>query len=299
MNKQHFKGFFLLTFFGNSYQNCANDFTLDQKQILEDLKRNLDQVRKDIMGGVKEDALYSGGLIKTLIGVRLEILKTNEALIEQRIHVLESGAPITLVVNATIPDMEKATALAKEIEIQRAKLEVARSEANRWSGGLVKSMAETAAVTEQYTLAILEQQFFIAKYGFAIPAATGTQADSVGGEKRGSSEINSDVPTTGTSVQPDPRECLKIEVFDSSVLSSNDVYTELAWKVDFSNTCADALGVRVTFTIFDKDEFELDSDFKDVYLSAGGTGKVRGKMLVSPPEKARRMARHGVSLSLL
>jgi hypothetical protein len=76
------------------------------------------------------------------------------------------------------------------------------------------------------------------------------------------------------------------------------VFTELAWKVDVFNSCTEAFSVRVTFTIYDKDEFELESDFEDVYVPAGGTGKARGKMLVSPPEKARRMARQGASLSL-
>lgn len=57
-------------------------------------------------------------------------------------------------------------------------------------------------------------------------------------------------------------------------------------------------GMRVTFTIYDKDEFELDSDSEEIYVPGKGTGKARGKMLVSPPEKARRMARQGASLSL-
>lgn len=55
--------------------------------------------------------------------------------------------------------------------------------------------------------------------------------------------------------------------------------------------------MRVVFSLYDKDEFELDSDSKSLHVPASSTGKARGKMLVSPPEKARRMARHGVNLS--
>jgi hypothetical protein len=91
--------------------------------------------------------------------------------------------------------------------------------------------------------------------------------------------------------------CLKIVTFDSSVLSSNDVYTELAWKVDVANSCAKGFGVRVNFAIYDKDEFELDFDSEKVFVPVNGVGKARGKMLVGPPEKARRMARQGASLS--
>jgi hypothetical protein len=90
---------------------------------------------------------------------------------------------------------------------------------------------------------------------------------------------------------------LKIETFDSSVLSSNNTFTEVAWKADVSNSCAESRAIRVTFTLYDKDEFELDSDTADLHVDGNSVGKARGKMLVSPPEKARRMSRQGVSLS--
>jgi hypothetical protein len=57
--------------------------------------------------------------------------------------------------------------------------------------------------------------------------------------------------------------------------------------------------VRVTFKIYDKDEFELDTDSKDLYIGGHDVGKARGKMLVSPPAKAHRMAKQGVGLSPL
>ena len=93
-------------------------------------------------------------------------------------------------------------------------------------------------------------------------------------------------------------DCLKVQAYDSSVLSKNDVFTELAWKADVSNSCVEAFNVRVVFTIYDKDEFELDSDNAGIPVPASGTGKARGKMLVSPPEKARRIAKQGVRMSL-
>ena len=70
----------------------------------------------------------------------------------------------------------------------------------------------------------------------------------------------------------------------------------MAWKVDVSSSCEVARQVRVTFILYDKDEFQLDSDSQDVFVPAGGVGKARGKMLVSPPGKASRIARQGVSL---
>ena len=275
----------LLVLIAFSGQGCNAELTPEQKQVVADLQQNLDRTRQDIEHATKEGATYSGGLIKTLIGLRLEVLKINEALIDQRIHALESGTRITLVVNATKPDPTKAVELAKEIESQRSKVTEARAEADRYSGGLVQAMAETAVATNRNTLAMLEQQYFIAKYGLAMPA--------VPAESRAVTK-STPSPTVATGAG----DCLKIETFDSSILSTNDVYTELAWKVDVANSCDKSFSVKVIFTIYDKDDFELDSDSEAVFISARSTGKARGRMLVSPPEKARRLAKQGASLSL-
>jgi hypothetical protein len=103
-------------------------------------------------------------------------------------------------------------------------------------------------------------------------------------------------PTT-TGASPEQKDCPKIDNFDSNILSTNEVYTELAWKVDISNSCAKSVIVQVTVAVYDKDEFELESDNETVYVPAHGVGKARARMLVSPLEKARRMAKQGVSVS--
>jgi len=288
----------LLVVIGLSAQGCSAELTTEQKQLVADLKSDLEQIRQEIEYATRDDAGYSGGLIKSLIGVRLEVLKTNEALVEQRIHALETGARITLVVSATKPDPTRAAELAKEIESQRAKVAEARAEADRYSGGLVQAMAETAVATNRNTLAMLEQQYFVAKYGLAMPSGPAEGPVAAETTSKASPASSAAAPTAGASSQKGAGDCLKIETFDSSILSSNDVFTELAWKVDVSNSCDEAFSIRVTFTIYDKDEFELDSDSEDVYVPARGTGKARGKMLVSPPEKARRIAQQGASLSL-
>jgi len=281
-----------------SGEACAADLTPEQKQRAVDLKQDLSRIRQDIERATKDDAAYSGGLIKSLIGVRLEVLRTNEALVEQRIHALEAGTRITVVVNTVETNPTKAAELAKEIESQKAKVADARAEADRYSGGLVQAMAETSVATARNTLAMLEQQYFIAKYGLAMPAAPAETPPATKTESKIASASSATNPAAVAPSRQGAGDCLKIETFDSSVLSTNDVFTELAWKVDVSNSCAEPFGVRVSFTIYDKDEFELDSDSEEVYVPARSTGKARGKMLVSPPEKARRMARQGASLSL-
>lgn len=273
---------------------CTQTLTPEQKQTLTGLKTDLKRIRQEIEQAVQENEKYSGGLIKALIGVRVEILKTNAALVEQRIHTLEGGALQSVIVNVTKPDPARADQLVSEIAAQENKVAEARREADRYSGGLVKALSESTVATARNSLAMLEQQYFIAKYGLAMPAVP--QGSTEAAKTPATAAPRSTGPASASSGSK-VGGCLKVETFDSSVLSSNDVYTELAWKVDVLNSCAESFGVRVTFTIFDKDEFELDSDSEEVFVSANGVGKARGKMLVSPPEKARRMARQGASLS--
>ena len=267
---------------------CAKSLTPEQQQIVAALKVDLGRVNKDTEQAIQDDARFSGGLIKSLIAVRLELLKANAALIEQRIHALEGGARQSVVVNVSKPDQARADELLGEIKAQQERVAEARREADRYSGGLVKALAESTVATSRNSLAMLEQQYFVAKYGLAMP----TMQQSAGG----SAQVRH--TSTGQATAPSKAtDCLKIETFDSSVLSSNDVYTELSWKADVTNVCSEPFSVRVNFAIYDKDEFELDSDSEDVLVPPAGMGKARGKMLVSPPEKARRMARQGISLS--
>lgn len=278
---------------------CTHELTPEQKQTVVELKKELATVRQDIDDAEKENGAYSGGLIKSLIAVRLEVLKTNEALVEQRIDALEGGARITVVSNASAPDPTRATEIANDIETQKTKLAESQVEADRYTGGLVKALAETAVATTRNTLALLEQQYLIAHYGIATPVSASLASAPEKSESPVSEQTAQAIPRPEAQSASAAEQCLKIKTFDSSVLSTNDVFTELAWKVDVSNSCAQTFEVRVTFTIYDKDEFELDSDSKEVYVAAHDTGKARGKMLVSPPEKARRMARQGAKLSEL
>ena len=143
--------------------------SLEQMKLLADLKQDLDQTNQEIDNATKDDAQYTSGLIKSLIRMQLETLKINKALVEQRILTLETGAPMTIVVNATSPDPVKAEELANEIETQKAKIESTRAEANKYSGGLIQALALSTLATEEDTLAMLEQQYYIAKYGLSMP----------------------------------------------------------------------------------------------------------------------------------
>ena len=270
---------------------CASQaqqqLTPEERQTITQLQGELVQVESEIESAEEDNRTYSGGLIKTLITLRLEILRTNHALIQQRIHALESGAEIDIIVIGSEPDPEVAANLLVEIEDQRTKIAEAEQEAARYSGGLVQAMALSAVATQRNTLAMLEQKYFSAEYGLATPMAMASPAPGV------ASGVTPAAPASNPAA-----DCLNIEDFDSSVLDRNDSFVELAWRVNVTNSCGQPFQVSASFSIYDSDDFELDSDDEAVLVPANGTGVARGTMLVSPPSKAERMSKQGASLSL-
>lgn len=132
---------------------------------IEELKQEIIKTKTEIEAAQKKDSELAGGLVKALIASRIEILKTNEALIQQMIHALESGAPIKLQVSATTPDEKRAFSLEQEIQVKKDELAQAKKEMEKYSGGLVLAMKSSAAATLENTIAMLDQQRIISKYG--------------------------------------------------------------------------------------------------------------------------------------
>ena len=255
--------------------------TPEQQQKVTDLRGELDLVQASIASAVDEDLKYTGGAIKSLIAYRLEILRINEALLQQRIQTIESGAGIKLVVNASDPDPERAAELLEDILAQRRRVDEARRRAEKYSGGLVRAMAQSTAATASNTLAMLEQQYFAAKYGIPIALPAGPTRS---------------VPSAPTpAVGENPEKCLEITDFGSSVVSSNPVYSELAWKVDIASSCRESYKVEVRYKIRDKDDFQLEEAIERISVSAGGVGKARGIIFVLL-EKVPRMDKEGATI---
>ncbi|HBV90875.1 hypothetical protein NIM72_16980 [Pantoea sp. B550] len=139
----------------------------EEKQKVEQLKVELSQTESEISSANATNQNYSGGLIKTLISARVEILKTNQALIKQRIDAIESGAKITMDVHVIKPDEAAADSVKSEIDALNAQISQAKAEANQYSGGLVLAMKLAAIATQEQTMAMLQQRYLSARYGLA------------------------------------------------------------------------------------------------------------------------------------
>lgn len=147
---------------------CKRGLSPEEQSQIQALQSELDTTKKEITAAELENSKYSGGAVKVLIALRLEILKTNESLTRQRISAIESGAKITTEVAAVDADPERAKSLESEMARQEKQVSEAESKAVG-AGGLVGAMAQMSVATESNTLSLLRQQYLVAKYGLALP----------------------------------------------------------------------------------------------------------------------------------
>ncbi len=156
----------------------------EELAVVSALQEQLELTQEAISEASTQDARYSGGLIKGLIGVRLEVLKTNEALIQQRIHAIEGRGPVKTQTLVTATDSVLAETLSQELSQARAEIMLAKAEASAYSGGLIGVMKESAVATKQSTIAMLEQRYLSAKYGLLPPAFASQSAEPLSGTGR-------------------------------------------------------------------------------------------------------------------
>ena len=139
-----------------------------------DLAAELTQVEAEITEAAAQDTALAGGLLKALIAVRLEVLRTTRVLLRQRIFAEEGGAPLSVRIPASAPDDRAAGFLAAEVEAQQRTVEAARADAARFAGGLVHALKLSTVATQEQSLSMLRQRYLIAKYGLALPHLEGT-----------------------------------------------------------------------------------------------------------------------------
>ncbi|HUT55942.1 MAG TPA: hypothetical protein VM658_21300 [bacterium] len=185
---------------------CAQRPSPEDVQKIAVLKTELEEVRSEVVAAEKKNSLLAGGLIKALVEARLEILKTTEALIQQRIHALETGATISIKVSGTEPNEELAARLGQEIETQLVELSKAQAEADKYSGGLLAVMKQATVATQEQTVAMLRQRYLAAKYGLptvVLPATTGGASEQgIGAASPSTSpSMSVDVPSADVSAE--------------------------------------------------------------------------------------------------
>ncbi|MFL5284772.1 MAG: hypothetical protein ACJ8AW_28305, partial [Rhodopila sp.] len=119
-----------------------------------------------------EAARYQSGLISAYANMRVAVLKSTEAMLQQkRLSVLRG---ITLVFRDDVPPAVAVTGDSDRIEQDLSKaqgeLREAQFEADRYAGGLIKSLAEVRVTMTRMTITALEQQKLLRRYGIPMPS---------------------------------------------------------------------------------------------------------------------------------
>ncbi|MFM5032450.1 hypothetical protein [Aeromonas media] len=172
--------------------NEQRTLTPQEQELVNQLKQERGQLEQEIETVSGEIAQYNSGLIKTIKQVREETLKLSRDIVNQRIQAIETGAKVTVIAPTSQPDSERAQSLQSEIEQAKQQLVEAKAKAAQYSGGLIAAISQSTVATQEQTLAMLEQQYLIAKYGLSLTdnvsaepaskpvgASTATQANTL------------------------------------------------------------------------------------------------------------------------
>lgn len=183
---------------------CFNkELTPEEKALAEALRSELNATKQEIAGANSTASTY-GGAIKLLATARLEILKASEALLEQRIQAIESGAKINIQVPAVQPDQVLASSIANEITTAKAGIAAGQVEANQY-GGLIKALKLATVATQEQTLAMLEQRYLSAKYGLPQSAMGAPTSGQLSASSSTSTSTSTAVPSPKPSPAPAPQ----------------------------------------------------------------------------------------------
>ena len=250
-----------------------------------------------IRAAEEESAKYSGGLVKSLIEVRLATLRQTRAMLAQRAAAADFNVAVRYTIDGRTLDAASTSgdieALDREIADTKRKIHQQQAEADRYSGGLTQAMLVSALATTKHTLAMLEQKRLALMYslpqfiGFAdklVPAATSSATGS-----------NRQTPATKPSEQ---QRSWEIVAIDSRVTESNDTWWKFAWKLTIRNKGTAPVLLRGTIEFKDKDGFVVDDDETEVMsVPAGGEQTFTGYALVTTAS-ARAVANVGAKVGV-
>ncbi|KRA45645.1 hypothetical protein [Devosia sp. Root635] len=149
-----------------------------------DLDADLSEVQISIKEAENEAALYSGGAILALIQIRIETLKTTQAMLEQKRNSLLRRINLSYVIEgvAHIPNTEIIAALEEDIAGAQKERDRNMAEAARYSGGLIQTMALMNAATSEVTIGQLRLSLLAEKYGFVFGGTSAQEPNAPVGQ---------------------------------------------------------------------------------------------------------------------
>ena len=241
------------------------------------LKADVAAIQEQIKVAETENARYTGGLVKSLIVARLEILRQTEAMLQQRLKASTYGISLRYTVDGKpfLPPASSAEllrAVEQEVADNQAKITRQQAEVARYSGGLVQAMSLSTLETLKQTQAMLEQKRLALKYGLPQYVGFQSRADSAP-----ASSASREIAAPPPSEQKD----WQIVSVDSRVTESNNTWSRFAWKLTLRNDSDQPQAFQGTIEFQDSDGFIVDtSNARTMLVSAKSERTFTGFALI-------------------
>jgi hypothetical protein len=136
------------------------------------LDADLADIRGQIKAADEEATKYSGGLMKTVIDLRKDILLSTEAMLAQKRASLIRRIDLRYTVTGSIlapASAEKLAEIISDIEKAKAKLAEDEKTAARYTGGLLQVMSLMNTEVDRLAISQLGLAYYGAKYGLSFP----------------------------------------------------------------------------------------------------------------------------------
>jgi len=136
-----------------------------------EIDRDRETINTQLKEAQTEAAKYSGGVIKTFLDLRIEILRNTLAMLDQKrssylrlitLRFTVDGRPLSAASDAQLREIEE------EIKQVERKVADAKREVSQYTGGLLQIMALMKVATEEASASTLRLKFYSAKYGIPL-----------------------------------------------------------------------------------------------------------------------------------
>ena len=135
-----------------------------------EIDADLAAVDAQISTSIKDSSRYQGGVLKSVVDMRTEVLRTTRAFLDMKRTALLRRVNLDYRIDgsAVQPDPDGDAALDRDIASANSDLAASKAEADRYSGGLVQAMALARVATNELTLAQLNLAKLARRYGFLV-----------------------------------------------------------------------------------------------------------------------------------
>ena len=189
-------------------------------------------LKAEIKKAEDEDQRYTGGLVKSLISLRLATLRQTAALLDQRALAISARTTLQYTIDGKpfVPPSDATAQLSsveRELAHNATKIAEQEIEVARYSGGLVQATALVTLATLRQTEAMLQQKRLALKYGLPqfvgfkdLPTSRTMPSPPPASPIAGDMSASVDTAVTEPSPKKPPADCLK-QVFRNFCLGTN------------------------------------------------------------------------------